>query len=73
MDPLSGAVLTVMNGSRRTYAWVYYALHTLNFPGLLSQPLARTVIEMLLLAGGIAFGVTGVILAVRRLRQEFAN
>jgi PepSY-associated TM region len=73
VDPLSGEVLAVMDPGRRTYAWIYYALHTLNFPGLLSWPLARTVIEMALLAAGLAFGVTGIILAFRRLRQELRH
>jgi hypothetical protein len=62
-----------MNPGRRTYAWVYYAIHTLNFPGLLSRPLARIWTELLLLAGGLASGVTGIVLAVRRVRREFAH
>ena len=33
-DSVTGQVLVVMDTSRRAYAWVYYALHTLNFPGL---------------------------------------
>ena len=73
IDPSSGELLTVMNSSRRTYAWVYYALHTLNFPGLISRPIVRTSLELLLLASGLAFGVTGIVLAVRRLRRELAH
>ena len=73
LDPLSGEILTVMDPGRRTYAWIYYALHTLNFPGLISRPFARTSVELLLLAGGLAFGVTGIVLAVRRLRHELAH
>lgn len=73
LDPLSGEILTVMDPGRRTYAWIYYALHTLNFPGLISRPLARTSVELLLLAGGLAFGVTGIVLAVRRLRHELVH
>jgi uncharacterized iron-regulated membrane protein len=73
VDPLSAEIVTVMDPSRRTYAWIYYALHTLNFPGLMSRPFTRTAIELLLLAGGFAFGTTGIVLAVRRLRQELAH
>ena len=62
-----------MDPSRRAYAWIYYALHTLNFPGLISRPLARTTIEMLLLAAGLAFGATGIVIAFRRLRRELAH
>ena len=73
LDPLSGEILTVMDPGRRAYAWIYYALHTLNFPGLISRPFARTSVELLLLAGGLAFGVTGIVLAVRRLRHELVH
>jgi uncharacterized iron-regulated membrane protein len=73
IDPLSGEILTVMDPGRRTYAWIYYALHTLNFPGLISRPFARTSVELLLLSGGLAFGVTGIVLAVRRLRHDLAR
>jgi hypothetical protein len=73
VDSLSGDILTVMNRDRRAYAWIYYALHTLNFPGLLSHPLAHVLTELLLLAAGLASGVTGIVLAFRRVRQELAH
>lgn len=73
VDSNSGDILSVMNRGRRSYAWVYYALHTLNFPGLLSHPLARISIELLLLAGGLASGVTGIVLAFRRVRRELVH
>ena len=73
VEPLTGEILVVMDPSRRVYAWIYYALHTLNFPGLISRPVARTTIELLLLAAGLGFGVTGIVLAVRRLRRELAH
>jgi len=73
LEPLSGEILVVMDPSRRVYAWIYYALHTLNFPGLASRPLVRTAIELLLLTAGLAFGVTGIVLAFRRLRRELAH
>lgn len=73
VDSTSGDILSVMNPGRRAYAWVYYALHTLNFPGLLSHPLARVAIELLLLAGGLASGVTGIVLAFRRVRRDLVH
>ena len=68
----SGALLAVMNPSRRAYAWVYYCLHTFNFPGLIDRPAARTVVEMLLLMFGFGFCVTGIVLGVRRLKIELS-
>lgn len=45
----SGLLLAVMNPSRRSYAWVYYSLHTFNFSGLVELPAARTLVEVPLL------------------------
>ena len=60
-----------MDSSRRNYAWIYYALHTLQFPGLITHPGVRTATVMGLLTVGFAFSITGVILSVVRLRREF--
>ena len=68
----SGLPLAVMNPSRRAYAWIYYCLHTLNFPGLVEHPATRTIVEMLLLLFGFAFCVTGIVLGVRRLKIELS-
>jgi len=71
IDPTLGHVVTVMNDSRRSYAWVYYALHTFNFPGLSSHQLLRYVLILLPLALGFVFSITGVVIGVQRLTREF--
>jgi len=71
VDPSSGRLLTVMNASRRDYAWIYYALHTFQFPGLIEHPEIRTSLVLALLALGFGASVTGVVLSVKRLRREF--
>jgi hypothetical protein len=73
VDQYSGRLLAVMNASRRDYAWVYYALHTFQFPGLIEHPKLRTILVLLLLALGFLASVTGVVLSVKRLRREFAS
>jgi hypothetical protein len=70
VDRHTGRLLAVMDASRRDYAWVYYALHTLQFPGLIQHPMLRTTLILLLLALGFLASVTGVILSVKRLRRE---
>ena len=40
VDGEDGRVLTVMSGSRAAYAWIYFAAHTLNFPGLTARLVA---------------------------------
>jgi uncharacterized iron-regulated membrane protein len=67
---ITGRVLVVMNPSRIAYAWVFYALHTLKFPGLNTSPASRTTLVIALLAFGIVFSVTGIVLAVKRLQRE---
>lgn len=71
IDPTLGHVVSVMNGSRRSYAWVYYALHTFNFPGLSSNPFLRYVLILLPLTLGFVFSITGVVIGVQRLTREF--
>ena len=68
VDSVSGKILVVMNRSREAYAWVYYMLHTYNFPGLSSRPVLRITILLIPLTLGFAFSVTGVLVGVRRLR-----
>jgi uncharacterized iron-regulated membrane protein len=72
VDRFSGRFLAVMDSSRRDYAWIYYALHTLQFPGLIDHPEVRTITVLILSAVGFVFCVTGVVLSWVRLRREFA-
>jgi len=71
VDPLSGRFLVVMDSSRRGYAWVYYALHTFEFPGLIERPVLRTTLVLSLLTLGFLSSATGVVLSVKRLKREF--
>ncbi|WP_010543458.1 PepSY domain-containing protein [Sphingomonas elodea] len=68
VDGNSGRLLTVMDSSRAAYAWVYYALHTGNVPGLVTRPALRRLLLLLPLAAGFLFSITGVVLGWRRLR-----
>jgi uncharacterized iron-regulated membrane protein len=72
VDRYSGRFLAVMDSSRRSYAWIYYALHTFQFPGLIEHPEIRTVLVLALLALGFTASATGVVLSVKRLRRELA-
>jgi hypothetical protein len=72
VDRLSGRFLVVMDLSRRSYAWIYYGLHTFEFPGLIEHPEVRTVLVLSFLALGFLSSATGVVLSVKRLKREFA-
>jgi hypothetical protein len=73
VDPVSGRIVTVMDPSRRAYAWVYYALHTFKFPGLASHPVLRDLVVLVPLALGFAFSLTGVIVAILRVRTSLSR
>jgi hypothetical protein len=68
-DGCDGRLLTVMDTSRARYAWIYYALHTLNVPGLTTRPLLRRSLVLIPLLFGFLFSLTGVVLGVQRLRK----
>ena len=68
VDGQSGRVMVVMDRSRAAYAWVYYMLHTYNFPGLSDRPVLRITLLLIPLSAGFAFSITGLLAAVRRLR-----
>jgi uncharacterized iron-regulated membrane protein len=68
VDGVSGKILVVMDQSREAYAWVYYMVHTYNYPGLSSRPALRITILLVPLALGFAFSITGILVGIRRLR-----
>lgn len=70
VDSASGAILGVMDRSRRTYRWLFNGLHSFDFPGLAShRPLWDGVILISLLAG-FSFSVTSVVIGFRRARAK---
>jgi hypothetical protein len=70
IDGATGALLTQMDSSRRAYRWLFGRLHTLDFPMLQSRPMLRSTIIVALCLCGLAFSLTGVVLAWRRLGKS---
>jgi hypothetical protein len=66
-DGSSGTLLQRLDSSRRTYRWLYGALHTLDFPVLKARPAALTTLIVALCGCGFVFSLTGVVIAWRRL------
>jgi hypothetical protein len=69
IDGADGSVVQRLDASRRTYRWVYSALHTLDFPFLVAHPRLRDVLIVGLCALGLVFSVTGIAIGWRRLRS----
>ncbi|KAB7770872.1 hypothetical protein CKY51_03980 [Xanthomonas maliensis] len=68
VDTTTGQPLLVLDRSRQAYAWLYYAVHTTRLPGLDAHPRLHIAVQLTLLAIGWCLSLTGLVLAVRRLR-----
>jgi len=68
IDGPTGRILVVMNTSRKAYAWVYYALHTWNWPILSDHPVLHNTLILILLLAGFSFSLTSLVIGVKRLR-----
>jgi uncharacterized membrane protein len=66
----NGQLLTVLSRSRKAYAWIYYALHTFNFPVLTEHRMLRQTMVMIPLLFGFVFSITGVAIGYQRLRKS---
>jgi uncharacterized iron-regulated membrane protein len=71
VNPVTGKVIEVMDTSRRAYRWLYFGLHTLDFPFLSSNVIWKPLM-LILLALGFAFCVTGVTIGWKRLMRKFS-
>jgi hypothetical protein len=71
IDGAGGVVLEKLDSSRRAYRWLYGALHTLDFPFLTARPALRAILIVILCGFGVAFSLTGVVIAWRRLMSCF--
>ncbi len=71
IDGASGALLEKLDRSRRAYRWLYRALHTLDLHALTARPMLRTSLIVTLCGFGLAFSLTGVVIASRRLLSCF--
>ncbi len=72
VNPVTGKVIEVMDTSRRAYRWLYFGLHTLDFPFLHSNAVWQPLM-LILLAGGFAFSVTGLTIGWKRLIRKIAQ
>lgn len=70
VDAADGHLLTVLDSSRKAYAWIYYALHTFNFPFLTTHQVLRKILVMVPLLFGFVFSITGVVIGFQRLRKS---
>jgi hypothetical protein len=72
LDPASGALLQRADANRRWHRWLFAGLHRLDFAAWLRARPLWDITVLTLLFGGAAVSLTGVYLAVRRIRRDFA-
>jgi uncharacterized iron-regulated membrane protein len=70
IDPRNGDVLARIDNSRRTYRWLFNALHSLDFSLLLRHRPAWDIVVWLLSLIGLIVSTSGIVIGWRRLRRR---
>ncbi|MCC8946066.1 PepSY domain-containing protein [Bradyrhizobium sp. Arg62] len=70
ISPVTGEILERSDDSRRSYRWLFNALHSLDVPLLLRIWPARDVVVWLLSAAGTIISISGIVIGWRRLRRR---
>jgi len=73
LDPASGALLQRLDADRRWHRWLFAGLHRIDFAQWLRVRPLWDMIVLGLLLGGAGVSLTGVYLALRRLRGDTAG
>jgi hypothetical protein len=71
IDASNGTLVEKLDSSRRSYRWLFTALHTLDFHILMVRPALRTILIVVLCGCGFVLSLTGIVVAWRRLLTCF--
>jgi hypothetical protein len=69
IDPHTGAVINLVDSSRRTYRWLFNALHSLDFSLLLMHRPAWDLVMWSLSLLGMIISVSGMVIGWRYLKK----
>jgi uncharacterized iron-regulated membrane protein len=69
IDPRTGAIVGRSDSSRRTYRWLFNALHSLDFHALIAHRPAWDIVVWLLSLFGLVISISGVVIGWRRLMR----
>jgi len=70
IDPVTGEILGRTDDSRRTYRWLFNALHSFDYALLLQYRPAWDITVWLLSLIGLTVSVSGVVIGWRYLRRQ---
>ena len=69
ISPVTGDIVGRIDGSRRSYRWLFNALHTFDFQLLLTYRPAWDIVVLVLSVLGIIVSASGVVVGWRYLRR----
>ena len=69
IDLATGALVGDVTRRQRIERWIYHGLHSLDFPFFYNAYLVRTIVMIVLCAGGLTLSVLGATMALRRVRR----
>jgi uncharacterized iron-regulated membrane protein len=69
VDPGTGLLLGQSDAGRRSYRWLFSALHSFDLPWLLSYRVVRDALMIVLSLAGLAISVSGLVVGWRYLRR----
>jgi len=72
IDPATGLVAGRSDDSRRTYRWLFHAVHSWDLNALLRHRPAWDIVMWLLSLIGTAMSVSGIVVGYRRLKRKAA-
>ncbi|WGS20357.1 MULTISPECIES: PepSY domain-containing protein [unclassified Bradyrhizobium] len=72
ISPVTAEILDRSDDGRRTYRWLFNALHSLDFPLLLRCAPSRDIVVWLLSLIGTIVSTSGIVIGCRRLRRRLA-
>lgn len=70
IDLRTGAISAVLTRAQRVWRWLFYFLHSWDTPALLTAPIMRELVLILLSVGGIVVSMTGIVIGWRHLRRQ---
>jgi len=70
IDLATSALAADFTRRQRIERWAYHGLHSLDFPFFYTVPLLRSVVTIVLCAGGLTLSLLGATMALNRLRRS---
>ena len=71
--PKTGSALREMNNNKRSYFWLFTALHSFKFSIFIQHEILRIIILIIIMLGGVSLSILGIGLAIKHLKRKIKN